>query len=225
MKLSNKQILKIFEHCTNPLRQKLTKKNYMEEIVKPLNMINNLGIQFEVQTGVSKLCLIPLDEDNNFVIKIPFTGIQCKNKYLPFHSCGDGFTDLVGNYCDIEAQRCKFIIEQGWGDYIAKTALIGIVGDLYIYKQEKVTIIAEEKEYHDVDENKLCEAEDIADSFGNIDAYWVMDLIDYIGEEKANNFLDFLEIEGFTEDLHGANVGFIGSRPVLLDYSDFNDDY
>lgn len=226
MKISNKRILQIFSHCINKNRVKLTRFNYKEEIVDKINAIPNLEIQFECSCGVSKLVLRPIDKDNHFVIKIPFTGEEREDEYYPFTWEDSGITWYPGNYCDIEAERCKHIIREGWGDLIAKTSLIGIVGDLYVYKQELVDTIAEDKYYEQDDdfEDRLSSAKDLSTPYGDeIDEYWVMELIDYMGEEKTKDFLEFLAEWGYSNDLHGANVGFKNGVPVMFDYSDYED--
>lgn len=224
MKISNKRILQIFSHCINENRTKLTKSNYKEEIVDKLNSIPNLEIKFECSCGVSKLVLRPLDNENNFVIKIPFTGYESGDKYYPFNYEDSGITWYPGNYCDIEAERCKEIIKAGWGDYIAKTALIGIVGDLFIYKQELVDTIAEDKFYEDKDiEDKLDSVRNSNYMTEDLDEYWVMDMIDYAGENETSAFIGYLVYNGFDSDIHGANCGFKNGVPKIFDYSSFED--
>lgn len=228
MKLSNKRIMQIFSHCLNDKRTYLTASNYKTEIIERLNNIPNLEIKFECSIGVSKIVLRPLDKDNSFVIKIPFTGEvdEKRQTYSPFKWSDSGITWYPGNYCDIEAERCKHIIREGWGDLIAKTSLVGIVGDLYIYKQELVDTIAEDKYYEQDDdfEDKLSSAKDFSTSYSDeIDEYWAMELIDYLGEKKTADFLEFLAEWGYSNDLHGANVGFKNGVPVIFDYSDYGD--
>ena len=220
MKVSNKRILQIFSHCINKNRYKLTKTNYKEEIIDKINAIPNLEISFTCSCGASKLVLIPTDKDNNFVIKIPFTGEERGEKYHPFEWEDNGITWYAGNYCDIEAERCKIIVNNGWGEFIAKTSLIGIIGDLFIYKQELVETIAEDKVYNETTFSIWNDASNYTSE--EIDEYWVTELKDFVGEEKAVQFIQFLEYSGFCGDIHGANCGFKkDGTPVIFDYSDF----
>ena len=220
MKISNKRIMQIFSHCVNKNRTKLTKSNYKEEIIDKINSIPNLEIKFECSCGASKLVLRPIDNDNHFVIKIPFTGDERDNVYHPFTWEDGGITWYIGNYCDIEAERCKVIINNGWGDFIAKTSLIGIIDDLFIYKQELVDTIAEDKIYNGTNFSIWDEASNYTSE--EIDEYWVTELKDFAGEETAIQFIQFLESEGFCGDIHGANCGFKkDGTPVIFDYSDF----
>ena len=235
MKLTNRRILQILSHCLSEDRVCLTRENYKDEIVARLNNIKDLEFNFECSSGVTKIVLRPTDKENKFVIKIPFSGkikMQRGSKgileetYVPFEWSDSGITWYPGNYCDIEAERCKHIIREGWGDLIAKTSLIGIVGDLYVYKQELVDTIAEDKYYEQDDdfEDRLSSAKDLSTPYGDeIDEYWVMELIDYMGEEKTKDFLEFLAEWGYSNDLHGANVGFKNGVPVIFDYSDYED--
>lgn len=233
MKLTNKRIMQILSHCLNENRICLTRENYRQEIVDRLNNIKDLESGFICASGVTKMVLIPRDKENKFVIKIPFTGemkMQRSPKgglvetYVPFNWNDSGITWYPGNYCDIEAERCKHIIREGWGDFIAKTSLIGIIGDLYVYKQELVDTIAEDKYYEDDLENKLTSARTLASAYEDeIDEYWVMELMDYMGAKKTTQFLDFLAEWGYSNDLHGANVGFKNGIPVMFDYSDYMD--
>lgn len=222
MKISNKRILQIFSHCINENRTKLTKSNYQKEIIERLDNIPDLEVRFLCCCGISKLVLRPLDKDNNFVIKIPFTGYEIHDKYYPFDWEDGGITWYPGNYCDIEAERCKQIVRAGWGEYIAKTALIGIVGDLFIYKQELVETIAEDKFYEEDLSEKLSTVRNYVSE--GIDEYWVMELMDYAGVDDTIAFIEFLEENGFCGDIHGANCGFNKKgRPQIFDYSDFVD--
>lgn len=220
MKISNKRILQIFSHCINKDRKKLTRFNYKEEIIDKINAIPNLEIKFECSCGVSKLVLRPIDKDNHFVIKIPFTGDERENTYYPFTWEDNGITWYEGNYCDIEAERCKVIVNNGWGDFIAKTSLIGIIDDLFIYKQELVDTVAEDKIYSGTDFSIWNKASNHTSE--EIDEYWVTELKDFAGEETAIQFIQFLESKGFCGDIHGANCGFKkDGTPVIFDYSDF----
>ena len=51
---------------------------------------------------------------------------------------------------------------------------------------------------------------------------WLSDALDYFGEKIFYGLLSFLD-DYSIGDLHDANIGYIGMRPVLVDYSSFND--
>ena len=74
MKLTNRRILQILSHCLNEDRVCLTRENYRDEIIARLNNIKDLEFNFECSSGVTKIVLRPTDEENKFVIKIPFSG-------------------------------------------------------------------------------------------------------------------------------------------------------
>jgi hypothetical protein len=50
---------------------------------------------------------------------------------------------------------------------------------------------------------------------------WMADAYDYYGEEYFKKLMNFLKSEGIY-DLHGGNIGYINSRPVIFDFSDYN---
>ena len=62
-------------------------------------------------------------------------------------------------------------------------------------------------------------------SSNNYDCFntiWLSDVFNFFGEQlfyKLMNFIADCDIR----DLHNGNIGYIGMRPVLVDYSSFND--
>ena len=49
---------------------------------------------------------------------------------------------------------------------------------------------------------------------------WLKDFLEFFGEEILKQLNKFIDAYGIN-DLHTSNVGYIGNRPVLIDYSGY----
>ena len=229
MKITNRMIVEMMRQCVNPSRTKLTKQNYVEEIIKPLEeYLKNTEIKFEAYSGATKLCLVPIDDENNFVIKIPFTGYEYSDDYHEFKSDGYGITYEVGNYCEIELERSLCLIRNGYGDKVAKVSYICTIDDIHIYKQEKVIRIAENYDVSRI--NPLAEQYMQINGLklDDIDIYWLSSLYDYSFNDKkeVEDFLNFISYTGYLEDLNDCNVGWTSHfRPVIFDISGYHEEF
>ena len=50
---------------------------------------------------------------------------------------------------------------------------------------------------------------------------WLSDAFHFYGEKIFHKLLEFIRTVGIN-DLHDGNIGYIGNRPVLVDYSSFD---
>lgn len=202
---------------------------------------------FYRENGATKLVLIPLDDDKDFVIKIPFTGTinydyeehDCDEErssssktssyydyvgesYIDFHNSGRNEGDW--DYCATEANRYNIAKEEGFEIYFAETRLIGHIRDYPIYVQEKCTVFSGFTNSHDPDINKktikVCKDAGF-DYWMPID--WLTDFRFYYGEARLTEFIHFLYEKDWYDDLRGPNLGYIGDRPVLIDYSGYSE--
>lgn len=193
---------------------------------------------FEIETGASKVVLIPFNNDTNYVYKIPILGI-CDAYYInedydekitdDYASFSEFDPDGHSDFCAIEVDRCCDICKGGYGDLIAKEYYYGKIRDIPIYIQEKAVIYYE---LFDGDtlrtEEEITSVRNVTSSFFNFDEYfscipdrWIADLINVIGIEETVNFFDFLIDTNYNNDLHQGNIGYIKGKPVLVDYSGF----
>ena len=194
---------------------------------------------FEIKAGSTKVVLIPININTNYVYKIPILGIY------DAHFINDDYDEEINedhesfsrfdpdghdNFCAIEVDRCDDICTEGYGDLIAKEYYYGkISNDIPIYIQEKATIY---DKIFDGDtlrtKEEITSVKNVTSSFFNFDEYfncipdrWIADLIAAIGIEETIEFFDYLIDASYNNDLHQANIGYIKGKPVLVDYSGF----
>ena len=194
---------------------------------------------FKIETGATKVVLIPINTNTNYVYKIPVLGMydvhfinndwdeKIDEDYESFSRFDPYEHD---NFCSIEVDRCCDICKKGYGNLIAKEYYYGEIGDnIPIYIQEKAVI------YYDAfdgdtlrTEEEITSVKNVTSSFFNFDEYfncmpdkWIADLISVIGIEETIEFFNFLIDASYNNDLHEANIGYIKGKPVLVDYSGF----
>lgn len=189
---------------------------------------------YDYANGVSKFVIIPVKDEYDYVIKIPYTGSYefesgwysgSRNQY--YHKGFEDYWDFEGgtyedrpwDYCAVEVQNYNIASSNGFSDCLAKTELIGFVREYPIYAQEKCQTLRSCSPYH------THSAEEVSNfissyKWNNIPCDWLIDFKSYFGENKLNHFLQFLEDVNWN-DLRDENIGYIKNRPVLIDYSDF----
>lgn len=176
--------------------------------------------QVSYATGATKGVLI--FNDYNFVIKIPF---RYDSNYDDSQFCGAN-CDCGWDYCEVEASLFSSAEDDHIEECFAKSEFIGEVDGYPIYKQEMATIYASSDKtttssHTKEDEEKV---ENICDT-DNYDCFntnWLSDVFAYFGEEKFYKLMNFIR-DYDIKDLHSNNLGYIGMKPVLVDYSSFNE--
>lgn len=168
---------------------------------------------FQYDHGATKGILI--FKNYGFVIKIPFSN-------------QDGY-DFIGadavdnwNYCQAEEEKYIEAELNGLSACFAETKEIARVNNYPIYKQEYVTLFDCGTSSHtqaDVDKVNSLYEDDECDCF-NLE--WQADVMNFFGERIFQKLMHFIEDFNIT-DLHASNLGYIGMRPVILDYSSFNE--
>ena len=194
--------------------------------------------KFTWNTGASKLVILPFGED--FVIKIPFNGTYCDDEidYETGEVLSEGawehFTseeyysenmEFDGNYCGREADISDIATAEDLEECFAITECVGRCGDYLIYKQARATailadILDEKSDSLSAEERNSIR--DKCDSMGvyRFNVYWLNDFLEFFGEEILKQLDRFIDTYGIN-DLHTSNVGYIGNRPVLIDYSGY----
>lgn len=201
--------------------------------------VEEITSNFEIESGSTKVVLIPINANTNYVYKIPVLGMS------DVHFINDDYDEKIDedyesfsrfdpdghdDFCAIEVDRCHDICRVGYGDLIAKEYYYGkISNDIPIYIQEKATIY---DKIFDGDtlrtKEEITSVKNVTSSFFNFDEYfnripdrWIADLIAAIGIEETIEFFDYLIDTNYNNDLHQANIGYIKGKPVLVDYSGF----
>lgn len=220
--MQREKILNLFQNCD--FNGELHKENFEELILEhlPDNFI------FDYCHGVSKLCILPRNE--KYVIKIPFNGSLYRH-YSPHEECyyedfaqANNDRDRNWDYCLTEVLTFREAKKYGVDNLFCETKLVGFVDNHPIYIQEKATPFSAETdidvEYYSDERTDKTEEYCKKRKFHCFNLIWQSDAIDYYGEGIFNKLMRFIN-DYDINDLHTDNVGYIGRRPVLFDYSDF----
>lgn len=188
-----------------------------------------------LDTGASKGVFIPCG--GNYVIKTPFLGyLDNWDEYdeeLDDYFERQGFTEFEGaylpkekcysnNYCESEMQYYECAEMQGISDFFPETRYLGEYEGIPFYIQERATIIgglgnSKPSENSKSLAKEVCEQE----NFSCFNETWFGSALDYYGAERLALLVGFLK-EYHLRDFHNGNIGYIGDRPVIIDFSDFD---
>lgn len=187
---------------------------------------NLLAIPHYCAHGVSKFVFVLKECD--WVIKIPFNGfyLNCwdettgdyNEEWSPFNGA-NGW-----DYCNIELEKYEEVQSRGLECFFADTRYLCSDRNYHpIYIQEKVIPCSNDKTKR-TPSNKALE---FVKNKSYFNSTWVAIAIDFYGEEKVNQFLDYIMnidpvIYG---DLHDGNYGYReDGSPCLLDFSGWCED-
>ena len=231
--MTNAEILGLFEKTEFP---EFLGENNVEDFIENKTHFPET-FKFTWNMGASKLVILPCGED--FVIKIPFNGTYCDDEidYETGEVLSEGgwecFTsyeydsdmDFDGNYCGREADISDIAAAEDLEECFAITECVGRCGDYLIYKQARATTILADVLDEKSDSLSIEERKSIRDKCDNMgvygfNIYWLKDFLEFFGEEILKQLDRFINTYGIN-DLHTSNVGYIGNRPVLIDYSGY----
>lgn len=175
-----------------------------------------------------------------------------ENQFCLFHHANrDTGMGSVWDYCEQEEIIYHKAIEFGIGDMFAGTVKMGMIRDYPIYASERAESYSEVNygsssssetvrnifsnvNQHYVEESELykigeqfmeeCEETEGFSSPDGMSLEFLGYMIKYYGKGKIFALCEFL-YENELNDFHNSNVGFIGDRPVLIDYSGFFENY
>lgn len=162
-------------------------------------------LDLDMDNGATKMCIIP---DDDKVIKIPFVG--------------SGWHNFQYNYCEKEASIYKKAKEKGVEEFFAATMEAELIecqdgASIMAYFQERV----DTHRIRILSNDEWDQASNISDSSPTgMPSSWLLDAFEYYGQERLLEFFSFVR-DAKINDIHIDNVGYIGNRPVLLDYSGF----
>ena len=199
-------------------------------------------------SGVSKIVLIPVDNQEKFVIKVPFhdywgfsSGGYCNGDYeegdydfIAMSNAINPVTDTyTWDYCDREVGLYQVAKERGIDRCFPTTAVY--CEDPYpIYVQEKCVevysnlapkeINYSDDEYYEIKDHFPINSikRNYLNSFNSV---WVVNFVEWYSLDVLKQFLDFL-VEFEISDLHSGNYGYsaIDNRPVIIDFAGFAED-
>lgn len=195
----------------------------MIDIVEFLNEceIDILHIERSLERGVSKYH----SSTQQFIrtdagaTKFVFLGEETDNYVFKIPTCPK-------DYCSIEVDFYQKAKDYGIVEVFAETTFFTVVNSLKIYKQSKVDMSyckmrdttgrrcytnLEKKVVYD-----LFRKHNFALDCEN----WLYDVLDYYGEEFAEKVILFFK-KCKINDLHSQNVGYVGNRPIVFDYSGY----
>ncbi len=211
-----KQILNALNSC---YFDDLEQDSFDDDIVYPFQ--NSYKKNFRDASGATKGVLI--FKDFGFVIKIPF--IFCDEEEL----CGaeDGIN--AWDYCSQEAYRYEMAKKEGFEGIFLETKFLDYIKGHPIYIQSYADILEtiDSIQYssnhcssNEKDKEKV-EQIDIEENYDWLDWSWEADLLVQYGIETFKKFKKYLK-DNWITDLRDANIGYVGKRPVLVDYAGFN---
>lgn len=215
-------LLSIFKNCDF---YNLAEDNYEEKILYELP--GDFSYQFF--HGVSKLCIIP--EGADYVIKIPFNSFWDidTEEFLDFENAN--FDDEhYWDYCFTEVICYNKAKSKKVNKAFCKAKLLGLVNDYPIYIQERAETYYnlkkkgknQESDYNDEDD-RTPRTKDYCKKHGFFcfNPIWCADAIEYYGKKRFNKIMSFVK-ENNIGDLHTDNIGYVGRKPVFIDFSDYN---
>jgi hypothetical protein len=197
------------------------------------NMSQEFNDSFYYAYGASKFVLIPFAE-TDYVIKIPYTGSY--NKFSGFYDdnrhyyfsgseeyCDYQYADSEErewDYCESEAERYLIAEQAGLERCFAKTEFFGYSHGYPVYIQERCITFGSKRSEHTHSQEQRTTTKELC-KYYNISIDWLTDFRLYYGKDIFLDFIDFIKTKGWDDDLRNENIGYIGDRPVLIDYSGF----
>ncbi len=207
-------LLDIFKNCD--FSGNLTDDNFEDRILG--NLPENFSYKYFF--GASKVCIIP--EGADYVIKIPFNSSWCDSEedYDDFRYATSDDRHYW-DYCFAEVLCYKEAKREKVHKMFCKARLLGYVDGYPIYVQERAVTYYELKgedreDARTPNTRRYC----YDNGFSCFNAIWCADALEYYGQSTFNKMMSFIKTYHIG-DLHDDNIGYIGRKPVLIDYSDF----
>lgn len=198
---------------------KFSQNNYEERIILPRSF------ECELFSGVSKVCIVPYDED--YVIKIPFNyssfyDVYDEEYYNPLINA-NADNRFCWDYCLSELLNYRKAKQEGVSKFFCKIRLLGYIHDYPIYIQQYATPFFMAKGEYDLHLSKRIRNYCVEKHFICFNYIWQADAIKYYGEHNFDRLMKFLKKHGI-EDLHSENIGYaMNGAPVIFDFSDYKE--
>ena len=200
---------------------------------------------YDYASGITKAVIMPYDE--SFVIKLPFKGSyedlydendEIVDTFVEFNVPNLSESSHSTDYCARELYLYHKAKQAKVSEVLIKNTYIGTINDEPVYIQPRVTTFhgyyADVFDDNDIDESAVHTKDEINSmiksceksrytyySCNRLFNMWLVDVRNYYGEKRFVNILNF--IEDYLDDLHTENIGYLGDKPIILDYAGFYD--
>lgn len=162
-------------------------------------------VMVRINYGATKLVIMS-SEANNWVFKIPFKRCKC-------------------NYCQMEVDIYEMARKENIEEFFAPCYFLEKYDNVDIYVMERADL-SYNNLYSDLYDRLSSEGhsnEEVEDIIAEVEdesgyVEWLFPY--YMDYDKFEIFTDFLENANIN-DLHSGNIGYIGGRVVLIDYSGY----
>lgn len=223
------EILNALENCYD--FDELSEATYYNDLIYDFKQ--KYKKPFDWDHGASKLVLLFPNLD--FVIKIPFKGEYngCWDEEEEGEPEPDDYEDFCSfcgasgseswDYCLAETENYDSAIEYEVQNCFAKTEKVATIHGYPIYKQERVDKVFDfSTSTHSEEDSKKIQDFCATNCYSCFNVDWLCDALAFFGQkvfDKLMEFISFMEIN----DLHSGNLGYVAGRPVIFDYSGWND--
>lgn len=177
----------------------------------------DLPIDVTYSNGASKFVLIPKYKD--YVIKIPFTGMIHLDGVYEEYSQADDY-DRPWDYCMNEVFRYETAKEDGMEEFFAETKFVGYMKGFPIYTQVKCEVLNPNEHYYSKEERDKTRS---LTKYASINVDWLTDIRTQMGEDAVVKFVNYVDYQGWNDDLRADNIGYLNGHPIVVDYSSFLD--
>jgi len=205
---------------------------------------------FNWECGATKMVILPVDPNEQFVIKIPFRYFYTESggyydedgEYWPedtycemtraplpkYGMIGDEFYRTDWNYCETEVEYCDLAAAANISEFFPETKKY-CETPYPIYLQELCETatyepVGEYSEYEKIHEQiiALTQSEKIANCCYNFFSHWVVSAVKTYGLKKLIELFQFM-VKYHMTDFHSGNYGYRKSdgTPVLIDFAGF----
>lgn len=180
--------------------------------------------KYDWNEGASKLVIIPYNAD--YVIKIPYNGqYYCSTKQFEQFLSANNSDNYFWDYCLTETLVWRLAKTENIHKAFAKERMIGMINGHPIYIQQRVEVFTDSDEYYSENKVKKEKTKNYCEKKGLMIFYeealsWQADALEYYGPKQFDKIMSFIQRNNIG-DFHNSNLGYIGNRPVFIDFSDF----
>jgi hypothetical protein len=211
MKEEYKEIIDALSYCCFDL---LSATTFYGDVILPFK--EKYKKPFTTNEGATKGVLI--FKNLGIVIKIPFIGNDNDEEF--YGADGENGWD----YCNAEMLKYQYAKNERVSEFFAETELLTEIKDYPIYIQPIVEVLSEDGSSYNAKTNNSDKIQELCEDEGYdcFNLEWLNQAFDYYGENKFYKLMIFLNDYAIS-DLHNANIGYLNGRPVIFDYSSYND--
>lgn len=209
----------LFKFGFDKVLKDFTRGNYEDWIRKVLSSNANVSSMDGVDDG----CIF---YGSNYDVYVA----SGASKVVFWTDCGNsvfkmGFNKLRCDYCGLEAEYFAEAKRLGLDEFFAGTEFVMWCNNIGVYVAERAEVSFERlsNDLYEKLESDGMEVDRIFDTIDEADSCcefmdWLIPY--YTDSEKADELFEFLN-ENNINDLHSGNIGYIGNRLVLIDYSGY----